>query len=66
MLGIYQNWQPRFAKKYLDLNQLISASVQTYSREVKSGIFPSNENVIHMDSNEYEELLNECGLRASK
>lgn len=66
MLGIYQNWKPRFAKKYLDLNQLISASVQTYSREVKSGIFPSNENVIHMDSNEYEELLNECGLRASK
>jgi 3-methyl-2-oxobutanoate hydroxymethyltransferase len=66
MLGIYQNWKPRFAKKYLDLNQLISASIQSYSREVKSGIFPSNENVIHMDSNEYEELLNECGLRASK
>ncbi len=66
MLGIYQNLKPRFAKKYLDLNQLITASVQAYSREVKSGIFPSNENVIHMDSNEYEELLNECGLRASK
>jgi 3-methyl-2-oxobutanoate hydroxymethyltransferase len=66
MLGICQNWKPRFAKKYLDLNKLISASVQTYSREVKSGIFPSNENVIHMDSIEYEELLNECGLRASK
>lgn len=66
MLGIYQNLKPKFAKKYLDLNQLITASVQTYSREVKSGIFPSNENVIHMDSHEYEELLNECGLRASK
>jgi 3-methyl-2-oxobutanoate hydroxymethyltransferase len=66
MLGIYQNWKPRFAKKYLDLNQLITTSVQTYSREVKSGVFPSNENVIHMDSSEYEELLNECGLRASK
>jgi 3-methyl-2-oxobutanoate hydroxymethyltransferase len=66
MLGIYQNLKPRFAKKYLDLNQLIGASVQTYSREVKSGIFPSNENVIHMDSNEHEEFLNECGLRVSK
>ena len=66
MLGIYQNFKPRFVKKYLDLNQLITASVQTYSHEVKSGIFPSNENVIHMDPKEYEEFLNEFGLRASK
>ena len=66
MLVIYQNFKPRFVKKYLDLNQLITASVQTYSHEVKSGIFPSNENVIHMDPKEYEEFLNEFGLRASK
>ena len=66
MLGIYQNMKPRFVKKYLDLDQLIAASVQTYSREVKSGIFPSNENAIHMDSKEYEEFLDECGLRVSK
>lgn len=66
MLGINQNWKPRFVKRYQDLNQLIAASVQTYSREVKSGIFPSNENVIHMDSKEYEELMKERGLRVSK
>jgi len=66
MLGIYQNLKPRFVKKYLDLSQLIAASVQNYSREVKSGIFPSSENVIHMDSKEYEEFLNEFSLRASK
>jgi 3-methyl-2-oxobutanoate hydroxymethyltransferase len=66
MLGIYQNMKPRFVKKYLALDQLIAASVQTYSREVKSGIFPSNENAIHMDSKEYEEFLDECGLRVSK
>jgi hypothetical protein len=45
---------------------LIAASVQTYSREVKSGIFPSNENIIHMDSKEYEELMKVRGLRVSK
>ena len=66
MLGIYQNMKPRFVKRYLDLNQLIASSVQTYSREVKSGIFPRNENAIHMDSKEYEDFLNECGLRVSK
>jgi 3-methyl-2-oxobutanoate hydroxymethyltransferase len=66
MLGIYQNMKPRFVKKYLDLDQLIAAAVQTYSREVKSGIFPSNENATHMDSKEYEEFLDECGLRVSE
>jgi 3-methyl-2-oxobutanoate hydroxymethyltransferase len=66
MLGINQNWKPRFVKRYQDLNQLIAASVQTYSREVKSGIFPSNENIIHMDSKEYEELMKVRGLRVSK
>jgi 3-methyl-2-oxobutanoate hydroxymethyltransferase len=66
MLGIYQNLKPKFVKKYLDLSQLIAASVQTYSHEVKSGIFPSNENVIHMDSKEYEAFLNEFGVRASE
>ena len=66
LLGIYQNLRPQFVKKYLDLNQLISSAVQAYSREVKSGIFPSDENVIHMDLSEYEEFLNEFGLRASK
>jgi 3-methyl-2-oxobutanoate hydroxymethyltransferase len=66
LLGIYQNLRPKFVKKYLDLNQLISSAVQAYSREVKSGIFPSDENVIHMDLSEYEEFLNEFGLRASK
>lgn len=66
MLGIYQNLKPRFVKKYLDLNQLIASSVQSYSREVKAGAFPSDENVIHMDSEEYEEFLNECGFRDRK
>lgn len=66
MLGLYQTLKPRFVKKYLDLNQLIAASVQNYSREVKSGIFPNNENVIHMDSKEYEEFLDAHGHGVSK
>jgi 3-methyl-2-oxobutanoate hydroxymethyltransferase len=66
MLGMYQNLKPRFVKRYLDLNQLIAACVQNYSREIKSGVFPSDENVTHMNSKDYEEFLNECGLRVRK
>jgi 3-methyl-2-oxobutanoate hydroxymethyltransferase len=63
MLGIYKNMKPRFVKKYLDLDHLITDSIQTYSRDVKSGLFPSNENMIHMDPREYDGFLKECGVR---
>ena len=66
MLGVYQSMKPRFVKKYLDLDHLITDSVQTYSREVKSGLFPDNEKMIHMDPKECDEFLKECGVRVSR
>jgi len=33
-------WKPKFAKAYLDLNALITRSVQEYCEEVRSGKFP--------------------------
>jgi 3-methyl-2-oxobutanoate hydroxymethyltransferase len=33
-------WKPKFAKAYLDLNALITRSVQEYCEEVRSGQFP--------------------------
>ncbi len=40
MLGL-GTWKPKFAKAYLDLNALITRSVQEYCEEVRSGQFPS-------------------------
>lgn len=34
-------WKPKFAKAYLDLNALITRSVQEYCEEVRSGKFPA-------------------------
>ncbi|HTL90018.1 MAG TPA: 3-methyl-2-oxobutanoate hydroxymethyltransferase [Leptolyngbya sp.] len=39
MLGL-GTWKPKFAKAYLDLNGLITRSVQEYCEEVRSGQFP--------------------------
>jgi 3-methyl-2-oxobutanoate hydroxymethyltransferase len=63
LLGIYQKMKPRFVKKYLDLDHSITDSVQAYSRDVKSGLFPSDENTIHMDPREYDGFLKQCGVR---
>lgn len=63
MLGIYQNMKSRFARRYIDLDHLITTSVQSFSRDVKSGQFPRNENTYHMNPEEYCDFLEECGVR---
>jgi len=43
MLGINQDFHPRFVRKYLDLQTQITGAVQTYIKDIKSGAFPSSE-----------------------
>ena len=41
MLGINNEFKPRFLRKYLNLNEQITAAVQNYIIDVKSGNFPN-------------------------
>ncbi|MDI9538384.1 MAG: 3-methyl-2-oxobutanoate hydroxymethyltransferase, partial [Bacteroidota bacterium] len=43
MLGITQDFSPKFLRRYHNLNEEISKAVQSYISDVKSGDFP-NEN----------------------
>lgn len=43
MLGITQDFKPRFLRQYADLNTIITQSVGEYIADVKSGGFPSDE-----------------------
>ena len=43
MIGITKEFKPRFLRRYLDLDELITGAVQQYCTDVKSGDFP-NEN----------------------
>lgn len=43
MLGINNNFSPRFLRRYADLNTIITSAVQQYIQDVKSKDFP-NEN----------------------
>ena len=43
MLGMSKEFSPRFLRRYLDLNTSISGAVQSYTNDVKKGIFPNNK-----------------------
>ena len=43
MLGLFEEFAPKFVKKYLNGAELIKDAVRQYAEEVASGIFPSQE-----------------------
>lgn len=45
LLGLNQEFKPRFVKYYADLAGEISAAVKNFSADVKSGKFPAKENL---------------------
>ncbi len=56
ILGLSEEIPP-FAKKYIDLSKIIREAVGSYVKEVRDGIFPSQEHTIFMDENEYRKLV---------
>jgi 3-methyl-2-oxobutanoate hydroxymethyltransferase len=56
MLGIYEDIKPKFVKRYAGLAKSIHDAVSSYTREVKSGKFPEEQNTFHMSPEELEKL----------
>jgi 3-methyl-2-oxobutanoate hydroxymethyltransferase len=44
MLGMFEDFTPKFVKKYANLSQTIKEAVNLYTAEVKNGKFPKEEN----------------------
>ena len=43
MLGMNKDFSPRFLRRYLDLDSLITNAVKKYSKDIKNGDFPNKE-----------------------
>ena len=43
LLGVFQDFSPKFVKHYADLKQVVGAALGSYIAEVKSGKFPGPE-----------------------
>jgi 3-methyl-2-oxobutanoate hydroxymethyltransferase len=49
LLGLQSDWQPRFAKKYIDGAGLITQAVQQFMGDVQRGEFPTDANGVHQE-----------------
>ena len=47
MLGLDENFAPKYLKKYANLNKIIKNAVETFMKEVRSGIYPDEEHTYH-------------------
>lgn len=59
MLGIYQDIQPRFVKRYAELSKSIFDAVSDYNRDVKDSRFPEESNTFYMNTEELDKWKNE-------
>jgi 3-methyl-2-oxobutanoate hydroxymethyltransferase len=56
MLGLYNDMEPKFVKRYLNLSEQIFDAIKVYENEVKSKKFPQEEHTYHMTEEEYAKL----------
>jgi 3-methyl-2-oxobutanoate hydroxymethyltransferase len=54
ILGLYDRFTPRFAKKYVDLSAEIEHALTQYRDEVHAGAFPGPENSTAIDDAEFD------------
>jgi len=45
MFGFFDEFKPKFVKRYLDGGKLVREAIRNYNREVKEGIFPEEEHI---------------------
>ena len=61
MLGQFQAFTPKFVKKYANMAEVAVNAFSTYIKEVKEGIFPTDDHVYHIidSEEEFEKLFKE-------
>ncbi len=52
MLGLFEDFNPKFLKKYANVGAIIRQAVSEYAREVREGAFPTEEHSFEMADSE--------------
>lgn len=62
MVGMYDNFTPKFVKKYANVGEIITNAFKQYCQEVKLGQFPNDdEHTYKMSEENTREFLSELG-----
>ncbi len=56
LFGLYPDFTPTMAKRYVDAGQVLLSGLSDYVREVQSGEFPQKGNYFSMDDDELNQL----------
>ncbi len=56
MLGLFDRFTPKFAKRYVNLSHEMLKAFETYREEVLQGIFPTDQHSFHIDEKELEKI----------
>ncbi len=56
MLGLFDRFTPKFAKRYVNLSELILKACDSYREEVLKGAFPTDQHSFHIDEKELSKL----------
>jgi 3-methyl-2-oxobutanoate hydroxymethyltransferase len=56
LLGLFQQFTPRFAKRYVDLTSQVSVAFKSYCEEVVAGQFPDDKRGYGINAAELEKL----------
>ena len=56
MVGLFDRFTPKFAKKYINLSDLILKALESYREEVLKGEFPTDQHSFHIDEKELSKI----------
>ncbi len=56
MLGLFDRFTPKFAKRYVNLSEQMLKAFETYREEVLTGKFPTDQHSFHIDEKELEKV----------
>lgn len=64
LLGMFQNFTPKFAKKYANIAEVATNAFKEYIHDVKNEKFPEENHVYHIkdSAEDFEKLFNEFSL----
>jgi len=56
LLGLFDRFTPKFAKRYVNLSEMILKAFEAYREEVLKGSFPTDQHSFHMDEKELKKI----------
>jgi len=56
MLGLFDRFTPKFAKRFVNLSEMMLKAFEAYREEVLKGVFPTDQHSFHIDENELSKV----------